>query len=163
MFYEGYSLLGCHAVYLFMYYYYSWVETEPTWYCCHYLPVVPAPDDRWWWLWSNWWNEDWQGKPNCPSATLSTTQPTWTDLGFNPAAAVGSRRLTAWAMARPRCRIIGVWCWRSKCFAKITVCWDVMPCHSSCSSSCMPAPYGALGHGLLRLCLNPPQMFDMYG
>jgi hypothetical protein len=29
-------------------------------------------------LWSNWWNEDWQGKPKysektCPSATLSTT------------------------------------------------------------------------------------------
>jgi hypothetical protein len=51
-------------------------------YCGHYWPVVPAPDDRWWWLWRNWWNEDWQGKPKyseetCPSATLSTTNPTW--------------------------------------------------------------------------------------
>jgi hypothetical protein len=32
-------------------------------------------------LWSNWWSEDWQGKPKysekaCPSATLSTTNPT---------------------------------------------------------------------------------------
>jgi hypothetical protein len=32
-------------------------------------------------LWNNWWNEDWQGKPKypektCPSATLSTTNPT---------------------------------------------------------------------------------------
>jgi hypothetical protein len=49
-----------------------------------------APDDRWWWLWSNWWNEDWQGKPKysektCPSATLSTTNPTWRDPGSNPA------------------------------------------------------------------------------
>jgi hypothetical protein len=31
--------------------------------------------------WSNWWNEDWQGKPKysektCPSATLSTINPT---------------------------------------------------------------------------------------
>jgi hypothetical protein len=39
---------------------------------------------RWWWLWSNWWDEDWQGKPKyskktCPSATLSTTYPTWPD------------------------------------------------------------------------------------
>jgi hypothetical protein len=39
-------------------------------------------------LWSNWWNEDWQGKPKysektCPSATLSTTNPTWADPGAN--------------------------------------------------------------------------------
>jgi hypothetical protein len=25
-------------------------------------PTVPAPDDRWW-VWSSWWNENWQGKP----------------------------------------------------------------------------------------------------
>jgi hypothetical protein len=46
------------------------------------LAYCTAPDDRWGWLWSNWWNEDWQGKPKysektCPSATLSTTNPTW--------------------------------------------------------------------------------------
>jgi hypothetical protein len=33
-------------------------------------------------FWSNWWNENWQGKPKYsektyPSATLSTTNPTW--------------------------------------------------------------------------------------
>jgi hypothetical protein len=61
-------------------------------YCGHYWPIVPAPDDRWWWLWRNWWNEDWQEKPKysektCPRATLS--------------AMVGSQRLNAWAMARP--------------------------------------------------------------
>jgi hypothetical protein len=49
-------------------------------------PVVPAPGDRWWWLWSNWWNEDLQGKPKysekiCPSATLSITNPTWSNPG----------------------------------------------------------------------------------
>jgi hypothetical protein len=40
-------------------------------------------------LWRNWWNEDWQGKPKysektCPSATLSTTNPTCLDLDLNP-------------------------------------------------------------------------------
>jgi hypothetical protein len=58
-------------------------------YCGHFWPIVPAPDDRCGWLWSNWWNEDWQGKPKyseqtCPSATLSTTNPTWPDPGSNP-------------------------------------------------------------------------------
>jgi hypothetical protein len=53
-------------------------------------PIVPALDDRWWWMWSNRWNTNWQGKPKysektCPSATLSTTNPTWTDPGSNPA------------------------------------------------------------------------------
>jgi hypothetical protein len=40
------------------------------WYCGHFWPIVQTPDDRWGWLWSNWWNEDWQGKPTpaplCP-------------------------------------------------------------------------------------------------
>jgi hypothetical protein len=58
-------------------------------YCGHFWFIVPALDDRWGWLCSNWWNEDWQGKPKysektCPSATLSTTNPTWPDLGSNP-------------------------------------------------------------------------------
>jgi hypothetical protein len=58
-------------------------------YCGHYWPIVPVPDERWWWLWRNWWNEDWQGKPKysektCPSATLSTTNTTRLDQVFNP-------------------------------------------------------------------------------
>jgi hypothetical protein len=49
-------------------------DTESTWYVGHCWPIVPAPDYRWW-LWSSWWNEDWQGKPKysektCPSAML---------------------------------------------------------------------------------------------
>jgi hypothetical protein len=53
-------------------------------------PIVPAPDDRWWWVWSGRWNENWQVKPKYadktyPSATLSTTNPTWPpDLDSNP-------------------------------------------------------------------------------
>jgi hypothetical protein len=55
------------------------------------------------------WNEIDRGKPKnsegktCHSATLSTINPTWTDPGSN---AVGGRRLTAWAMARPRSHVL---------------------------------------------------------
>jgi hypothetical protein len=37
-------------------------------------PIVPAPDDRWWWVWSSRWNE--YSEKTCPSTTLSTTNPT---------------------------------------------------------------------------------------
>jgi hypothetical protein len=52
-------------------------------------PIVPAPYDRWRWVWSSRWNENWQRKlkyfeKTCPSATLSTTNPTRPDLGSNP-------------------------------------------------------------------------------
>jgi hypothetical protein len=55
-------------------------------YCGHFWPIAQAPDDGWGWLWSSWWNEDWQGKPKysektCPSTTLSTTNLTWSDSG----------------------------------------------------------------------------------
>jgi hypothetical protein len=67
--------------------------------------VAQVPDDEWWWVWYSRWN-DWHGKPNysdktCLSATLSTTNPTWPNAGSNP-----SRRLTAWAMARPLVRAV---------------------------------------------------------
>jgi hypothetical protein len=49
--------------------------------------IVPALRNRW--VRGVWWNENWQGKPKytektCPSATLSTTNHTWPDLGSNP-------------------------------------------------------------------------------
>jgi hypothetical protein len=58
-------------------------------YCGHYWHIVPASDDKWGWLWRNWWNKDWQEKPKylektCPSVTLPTTNPTWLDPGLNP-------------------------------------------------------------------------------
>jgi hypothetical protein len=69
-------------------YFFLWGGTKSTRYCSHFWPIVQAPDDRWGWLWSNWWNEDCKGKPKysektCPSATLSTTNPTWPDPGSN--------------------------------------------------------------------------------
>jgi hypothetical protein len=79
------------------------VQTGSTRNVGHLLAYCTCPG--WLWRWRIWWNE-WQGKPKyskktCPDATLSTTNPAWPDLGLNPAAAVGSQRLTAWAMARP--------------------------------------------------------------
>jgi hypothetical protein len=46
----------------------------------HWMAYCTCPGWLWWWR--NWWNKDWQGKPKysektCPSATLSTTNPTW--------------------------------------------------------------------------------------
>jgi hypothetical protein len=69
-------------------FYSQWRDAESTRYCRHYWPIVPAPDDRWW-VWISRWNKDWQGKPKysektCPSATLSTTNPPWTDSSSNP-------------------------------------------------------------------------------
>jgi hypothetical protein len=66
----------------------------------HWMAYCTCPGWLWWWR--IWWNENWQGKPKyseetCPSATLSTTNPTCQTR----AAAMGSQRLTAWAMARP--------------------------------------------------------------
>jgi hypothetical protein len=61
----------------------------------------------WLWGWS-WWNERfWQGKPmysekTCPDATLSTTNPTCHTRAWTRAAAVGSQRLTASALAQPQ-------------------------------------------------------------
>jgi hypothetical protein len=70
----------------------------------HQLAYCTCPG--WLWGWTIWWNDDWQGKPKytektCTSAMLSTTNPTWSDRARSRAAAVGSQRLTAWAMARP--------------------------------------------------------------
>jgi hypothetical protein len=57
-------------------------------------PIVPAPDDRSWWLWSSRWNANWHGKQkysekNCPVATVYTTNPTSPDLGLNPGRCCG--------------------------------------------------------------------------
>jgi hypothetical protein len=51
------------------------------------LLYQPRMIDRWL-LWRNRWNANWQGKlkyseKTCPSATLSSTNPTWPDPGSN--------------------------------------------------------------------------------
>jgi hypothetical protein len=52
------------------------------------MAYYTCPGWLWWW-WRIWWNEDWRRKPKYwekpfPSATLSTTNPTWPDPGSNP-------------------------------------------------------------------------------
>jgi hypothetical protein len=78
------------TLYVFHYYFifFSWSETESTWYCGHCLASCTSLR-WWWWLWSNRRNEDWHGKPKssektCPSTTLPTTNPTWPDPSSNP-------------------------------------------------------------------------------
>jgi hypothetical protein len=67
----------------------EWGETESTWYVGDYLAYCTSPDDRWWWVWSSRWNENYQGRlkhseKTCPSVTLFTTYTTWSDVGSNP-------------------------------------------------------------------------------
>jgi hypothetical protein len=67
--------------------------------------IVSAPDDGWWLVCSNRWN-DCQGKPNyakktCPSATSSITNITWPDSGSNLGRRGGKPATTAGATARP--------------------------------------------------------------
>jgi hypothetical protein len=86
-------------LYLHIYFFFfivSGVGLSPL-YCGHFWPVVPAPDDRWGWLSSNWWNEDWQGKP-APAPRCPPQIPLDQAWDRTRAAAVGSQRLTAWAM-----------------------------------------------------------------
>jgi hypothetical protein len=63
------------------------VQTGSTRHVGHWMAYCTCPGWLWWWR--IWWNEDWQGKPTysektCPSATLSSTNPTWPDPGLNP-------------------------------------------------------------------------------
>jgi hypothetical protein len=103
-------------------------------------PIVLVPDDRWW-VWSSWWNENWQGKPKYseksrPSATLFTTNPTWLDLGSNP----GRGRLTTWAMARL------IYEYLHRVNSPLTPCSPTLSTYSlprTSSSLSMPAFYGA--------------------
>jgi hypothetical protein len=64
------------------------VRLSPLGTCATNWSIVPSPDGRSW-VCSSRWNENWQGKPKysektCPSATSSTTNPTWPDLDLNP-------------------------------------------------------------------------------
>jgi hypothetical protein len=67
--------------------------------------IVPAPDGSWW-VWSSRWSENWQGKPKYwrkpAPVSLSPPQiPHDLDWISTRAAAVGSWRLTTWAMVSP--------------------------------------------------------------
>jgi hypothetical protein len=74
---------------LFFFILVSWGETESIRYVGHYWPIVPAPDDGLRWVPNSRWDKNCQEKPKYlektrSNATLSTTNPTWPDLGSNP-------------------------------------------------------------------------------
>jgi hypothetical protein len=76
-------------IYLFIFISWSGMRVSPFGTSATNLPNVAAPDDRWWRMWNSRWNESWQRKPKyseetCYSATLSTANPTWPDVGSNP-------------------------------------------------------------------------------
>jgi hypothetical protein len=63
------------------------VQAGSTGHVGHWMACCTYPGWLWWWR--ILWNEDWQGKPKysektCPSATLSTANPTWPHPGLNP-------------------------------------------------------------------------------
>jgi hypothetical protein len=76
-------------------------------------PTVPATDGRCWSVWSNRWNENWQGK-----LKYSATNPIWSDLGWNPGRFYGKpatkncgtakKELTAYKSQRQKCTPIKV-------------------------------------------------------
>jgi hypothetical protein len=63
--------------------------------------VLALVNDGWWWVWSSRWS-DWQGKPKYSEKTCSVPLcppqiPHDLTLAWSHTAAVGNRRLTAWA------------------------------------------------------------------
>jgi hypothetical protein len=82
---------------IYMYVFSHGVRLSPLGTAATVWPIVPVPDDRWWWLCSNRWNANWQGKPKYsertfPSTTLSATNPTWSDPGSNPGGKPATNR-----------------------------------------------------------------------
>jgi hypothetical protein len=86
----SYNNIAQHINVHYYYYYFSHaVRLSPPGAAAALWPIIPAPDDRCWWLWSNRWNANLQGKSKypektCPRVTLLTTNPTWPDPGSNP-------------------------------------------------------------------------------
>jgi hypothetical protein len=87
--------------YLFLFCLQEWNETKSHGASCSIESIEPAPDSmcvQYWW--NNWQRNTDCSENNLPSATLSTTNHTWTTLGLNPISASRSRQQTAWAVER---------------------------------------------------------------
>jgi hypothetical protein len=79
-----YSKLEASCTHVFLVFYFlGWGETEPTWYIGHYLVCC---DDECVAIGGMriGWEEPKYSEKTCPSATTSTTDPTWPDRSSNP-------------------------------------------------------------------------------
>jgi hypothetical protein len=104
--------------------------------------TVPTPDCGCWWVWSSRWNENWQGKPKylgktCPSAALSTTNPTWLDLGSNRGRRGGKPTTNSLSYGTAMSRI------------NITFCGQ--PNHASPVIVCSVSTRVTSGHGIILM------------
>jgi hypothetical protein len=76
----------------------GWDKTESTWNVGHCWPIVPAPDDGCWWVWSSRWDEKEQVKPTrrlrVPVPRCPPQIPHVLIWARTLADAVGSQRLT---------------------------------------------------------------------
>jgi hypothetical protein len=101
-------------------------------------PIVPDSDDRWC-VWSNRCNANRQGKPKYTEDTCSSAPHDLTQAR----TLVGSRRLTAWAMARPWTFsltshfywLIEWHCWPEICMAASNRTWIVNAAVNLCPAS----------------------------
>jgi hypothetical protein len=97
---------GYFATIFFFYSFSGWGETESTWYVGRCWPIAPAPNDRWWYYRAvggiriGRGNRSTRIKP-APVPLCPLHIPHDLTWDRTRAAAVGSQRLTAWAMARP--------------------------------------------------------------
>jgi hypothetical protein len=76
------DLLLSDNAFFFLFFFLGWGKTESTSHAGHCLACCTR------WVWSIWWNGNWQRKPKysektCSSSTLSTTNPTCLELGSN--------------------------------------------------------------------------------
>jgi hypothetical protein len=87
-------------IFSFCGFFFGWGETESTWYVGHCLAYCTSPG--WYMMMSVESSVEWglAGRENLPQCHFAhhKSHMTW---DRTRAAAVGSRRLTAWAMARP--------------------------------------------------------------
>jgi hypothetical protein len=101
-------------------------------------PIVACPGWLWWWR--IWWNEDWQGKPKYsektrPSATLSTTNPTWPDPGSNPGHCSGKPATNRLSYGASSTRKVSSKWLRLNLSPLMTLCWPLLHLQSKKWSS----------------------------
>jgi hypothetical protein len=108
-------------IYLFIYLL-GWSGTESTITEGTYWPIVLTLDDRWWWLWSNHWDEWMNGRGNWstrrkPAPLLHFTQlPHDSRRDWTRATVAETRQLTAWATTWPK--MLYCWYYRGEGFTR---------------------------------------------